>query len=61
MAAFSSRVLFLEVKGRLYSACVRSVIRYASEAGSVKGQEMIRIRRDDANMVGFQQRNVGLN
>ena len=41
----------LEAKGRLYSACVRSVILYGSEAWPVIDENVIRLERNDANMI----------
>ena len=66
----ASRGLPLGAKGRLYSACVHSVMLYGSETWPVKEEDVIRLERNDAKMVdgcgtvglsiGFLQNNLGL-
>ena len=41
----------LEAKGRLYSACVQSVMLYGSETWPVKEENVIRLERNDVWMV----------
>ncbi|XP_057312797.1 uncharacterized protein LOC130654265 [Hydractinia symbiolongicarpus] len=47
----TSRVLSIEVKGRLYEACVRSVMLYGSETWAVKQEDLDRLERNDMRMV----------
>ncbi|XP_057312826.1 uncharacterized protein LOC130654290 isoform X2 [Hydractinia symbiolongicarpus] len=47
----TSRVLSIEVKGRLYEACVRSVMLYGSETSAVKQEDLDRLERNDMRMV----------
>ena len=42
--------MHLRVKGRLYSAYVRSIMLYGSETCLVK-EDVIRLEKDDARMV----------
>ncbi|XP_057314191.1 uncharacterized protein LOC130655450 [Hydractinia symbiolongicarpus] len=48
-----SRVLSIEVKGRLYEACVRSVMLYGSETWAVKQEDLDRLERNDMRMVSL--------
>ncbi|XP_057314216.1 uncharacterized protein LOC130655471 [Hydractinia symbiolongicarpus] len=47
----TSRVLSIEVKGKLYEACVRSVMLYGSETWAVKQEDLDRLERNDMRMV----------
>ena len=47
----TSRVFSHKVKGKLYSACVRSVMLYASETWPLKEEDIQRISRTDMQMV----------
>ena len=47
----ASRGLPLGEKGRLYSACVRSILLYGSETRSIKEEDVIRLERNDVRMV----------
>ncbi|XP_057298477.1 uncharacterized protein LOC130629336 [Hydractinia symbiolongicarpus] len=47
----TSRVLSIEVKGRLYEACVRSVMLHGSETWAVKQEDLDRLERNDMRMV----------
>ena len=47
----TSRVISHKVKGRLYNACVRSVILYGSETWPLKEEDIQRICRTDNMMV----------
>ena len=51
VSLLSSRGLHLRPKGRLYSACVRSVTLRGSENWPVKEEDVIRRERNDARMV----------
>ena len=51
----SSRGLQLRPKGRLYSACVRSVTLRGSETWPVKEEDVIRRERNDARMVRWMR------
>ncbi|XP_057294790.1 uncharacterized protein LOC130623337 [Hydractinia symbiolongicarpus] len=47
----TSRVLSIELKGRLYESCVRSVMLYGSETWAVKQENLDRLERNDMRMV----------
>ena len=47
----TSRGASLEVKGKLYSACVQSVMIYGSETWAMKVENMQRLDRTDRMMV----------
>ena len=47
----ANRALPLGAKGRLYSACVRSIMLFGSEAWLVKVEDVIRVKTNDARMV----------
>ena len=47
----ASRVISLKTKGRLYAACVRSVMVYGSETWPLKVEDMTRISRADKMMI----------
>ena len=51
MPLLTSRVISHKVKGRLYNACVRSVILYGSETWPLKEEDIQRICRTDNMMV----------
>lgn len=46
----ASRDLHLSAKGRLYFACVHSVVQYGSETWPVK-DDVIKLERNDARIV----------
>ncbi|XP_057306970.1 uncharacterized protein LOC130645111 [Hydractinia symbiolongicarpus] len=48
----TSRVLSIEVKGRLYEACVRSVMLYGSETWAVKQEDLDCLERNDREWLG---------
>ena len=50
----ASRYLALGAKGRLYSACVRSVMLYGNVTWPVKEKDVIRLQRNDARMVRWK-------
>ncbi|XP_057306088.1 uncharacterized protein LOC130644476 isoform X2 [Hydractinia symbiolongicarpus] len=51
----TSRVLSIEVKGRLYEACIRSVMLYGSETWAVKQEDLDRLERNDMRMVSSSE------
>ena len=52
LAAFlTSRATPLKIKGRVYAACVRSVMTYASETWAMKGEQQAKLERTDNAMV----------
>ena len=60
----------LVAKGRLYSACVGSIMLYLSEVWSVKKEDLVKLERNDTRVVRwicdlglrirFLQSNLGL-
>ena len=52
----ASKGLSLASKGRLYQACVRSVMLYASETWPLKEEDLARLERNDASMVRWMCR-----
>ena len=52
----ASKGLSLAVKGRLYQACVRSVMLYASETWPLKEEDLSRLERNDASMIRWMCR-----
>ena len=51
LSLLTSRVLSLQVNGRLYEACVRSVMLYGSETWAVKEEDLDRLDRNDMRMI----------
>ena len=51
LSLLTSRVLSLKVRGRLYKACVRSVMLYGSETWTVKEEDLDRLDRNDMRMI----------
>ena len=51
LSLLTSRVLSLQVRGRLYEACVRSVMLYGSETWAVKEEDLDRLDRNDMRMI----------
>lgn len=51
LCLLTSRVLSLLAKGRLYEACVRSVMLYGSETWAVKEEDLVRLERNDMRMI----------
>ena len=51
LSLLTSRVLSLQVRGRLYEACVRSVMLYGSEIWAVKEEDLDRLERNDMRMI----------
>ena len=51
VSMLASRGLSLGAKGRLYSACVRSLVLYGSETWPVKEEDQIRLERNDESIV----------
>ena len=47
----ASRVISFKKKGRLYAACVRSVMVYGSETWPLKGKDIDKISRADKMMI----------
>ena len=47
----ASRVFSLKMKGRVFEACVRSVVLYGSETWAVKEEDLTRLHRNDLRMV----------
>ena len=56
MPLLASKGLSLASKGRLYQACVRSVMLYASEMWPLKEEDLARLERNDASMVRWMCR-----
>ena len=52
----ASKGLSLAAKGRLYQACVRSVMLYASETWPVKEEDLSRLERNDNSMLRWMCR-----
>ena len=52
----ASKGLSLAAKGRLYQACVRSVMLYASETWPLKEEDLTRLERNDASMIRWMCR-----
>ena len=51
LSLLTSRVLSLQVRGRLYEACVRCVMLYGSETWAVKDEDLDRLDRNDMRMI----------
>ena len=51
LSLLTSRVLSLQVRGRLYEACVRSVMLYESETWVVKEEDLDHLDRNDMRMI----------
>ena len=51
LSLLTSRVLSLQARGRLYKACVRSVMLYGSETWAVKEEDLDRLDRNDIRMI----------
>ena len=51
LSLLTSRVLSLQVRGRLYEACVRSVMLYGSETWAVKEEDLDRLDWNDMRMI----------
>jgi len=47
----TGRTFPLRTKGRLYQACVRSVMLYGSETWPVKEEDVVRLERNDMRMI----------
>jgi len=47
----TSRTLPLRTKGRLYNACVRSVLLYGSETWALRVEDLVRLERNDRRMI----------
>ena len=47
----TSRVISLRTKGRVFDACVRSIVLYSSETWAVKTDDLNRLERNDMRMV----------
>ena len=47
----TGRTFTLRTKGRLYQACVRSVMLYGSETWPVKEEDVVRLERNDMRMI----------
>ena len=52
----ASKGLSLAAKGRLFQACVRSVMLYASETWQLKEEDLSRLERADASMIRWMCR-----
>ena len=51
LSLLTSRVLSLQVRGRLYEAYVRSVMLYGSETWAVKEEDLDHLDRNDMRMI----------
>ena len=47
----TSRALSLRTKGRVFDACVRSIVLYGGETWAVKANDLNRLERNDMMMV----------
>jgi hypothetical protein len=52
----TSRVLSLRTKGRVFDACVRSIVLYCGETWAVKADDLNRLERNDMRMVRWMCR-----